>query len=103
MVPAQNSRERIASSRGVHQARQIHVRYHGGACTAACLVLAALGIAACLIVAMLGIAAPVVAQENAKPLQIGVLALGPRNIPAWRCASDGPHQGPAEPQRETIP
>jgi putative ABC transport system substrate-binding protein len=67
------------------------------------LILAALGMAACLIVAMLGSAAPVVAQENAKPLQIGVLALGPRNIPVWRCASDGPRQGPAEPQRETIP
>jgi putative ABC transport system substrate-binding protein len=103
MAPAKNTRERIASSRGVHQARQNQVRYHGGTFTAACLILAALGIAACLMVAALGIAAPVVAQEQAKPLKIGVLALGPRNIPVWRCASDGPRQGAAEPQRETIP
>ena len=103
MAPAKNTRERIASSRGVHQARQNQIRYHGGAFTAACLILAALGIAACLMVAALGIAAPVVAQEQAKPLKIGVLALGPRNIPVWRCASDGPRQGAAEPQRETIP
>jgi putative ABC transport system substrate-binding protein len=103
MAPAKNTRERIASSRGVHQARQNQIRYHGGTFTAACLILAALGIAACLMVAALGIAAPVVAQEQAKPLKIGVLALGPRNIPVWRCASDGPRQGAAEPQRETIP
>src|ERR1700716_789345 len=102
MAPAKNTRERIASSRGVHQARQNQIRYHGGTFTAACLILAALGIAACLMVAALGIAAPVVAQEQAKPLKIGVLALGPRNIPVWRCASDGPRQGAAEPQRETI-
>jgi putative ABC transport system substrate-binding protein len=103
MVPAKNTRERIASSKGAHSARHNHIRYHGGACTTACLILATLGIAACLIVAALGVAAPVVAQEHAKALKIGVLALGPRNIPVWRCASDGPRQAAAEPQRETIP
>ena len=56
-----------------------------------------------LAVAFLLVAGAPAASAQVKPLEIGVLALGPRNIPVWRCASDGPRQAAAEPQRETIP
>src|SRR5262245_35094784 len=50
--------------------------------------------------AMLTCSAPAHAQ---KPLEIGVLALGPRNMPAWRCAPDAPRLAAAESRRETKP
>src|SRR5262249_14001445 len=37
-----------------------------------------------------------------KPLDIGVLALGPRNMPTWRCGPS-PRLASAEPRRETKP
>jgi putative ABC transport system substrate-binding protein len=43
------------------------------------------------------------ALAQVKPLEIGVLALGPRNIPVWSCGPGGPQQAAAEPQRETVP
>jgi putative tryptophan/tyrosine transport system substrate-binding protein len=43
------------------------------------------------------------AVAQVKPLEIGVLALGPRNMPVWSCGPDGPRQAVAEPQRETVP
>ncbi len=44
--------------------------------------------------------APARAQEN--PLRIGVLGLGPRLVPAWRCGAR-PQQTRAEPQVEAVP
>jgi putative ABC transport system substrate-binding protein len=41
------------------------------------------------------------AQTQEKPLHIGVLALGPRNMPVWRCAAAP--QGDGERRRETMP
>jgi putative ABC transport system substrate-binding protein len=43
---------------------------------------------------------PAVAQE--KPLVIGVLALGPRNVPAWHCGTDY-RLASAERRREATP
>src|SRR5262245_9065115 len=43
------------------------------------------------------------ALTQEKPLQIGVLALGPRNMPVWRCAGAEPEQTAAERRRETMP
>jgi ABC-type uncharacterized transport system substrate-binding protein len=50
--------------------------------------------------ALLTCSAPAHAQ---KPLEIGVLALGPRNMPAWRCGPDAPRLAAAESRRETKP
>jgi len=49
--------------------------------------------------ALLTCAPPAQAQ---KPLDIGVLALGPRNMPTWRCGPS-PRLASAEPRRETKP
>jgi len=46
-------------------------------------------------------ALPVQAQE--KPLQIGVLALGPRNMPVWRCGGEQHQLASVERRRETMP
>ena len=44
------------------------------------------------------------AQTQEKPLQIGVLALGPRTMPIWRCSTDAPvGQAATERRRETMP
>ena len=60
----------------------------------------ATGVMACLsslLVAVLWLAAPALAQE--KPLRIGVLALGPRAVPAWQCG-----QQAGQPRRhDTLP
>jgi putative ABC transport system substrate-binding protein len=50
---------------------------------------------------LLAPAMPAAAQE--KPLQIGVLALGPRNIPDWHCGPRAYQLASAEPRRETMP
>jgi putative tryptophan/tyrosine transport system substrate-binding protein len=50
------------------------------------------------VASLLVCSAPAHAQ---KPLEIGVLALGPRNMPAWRCGPGTP--SPAEARRETRP
>src|SRR5438105_634357 len=55
-----------------------------------------------LIAAVL-LASPPVVQAQEKPLEIGVLALGPRIIPVWQCGSE-PHQpASAQPRHETVP
>jgi putative ABC transport system substrate-binding protein len=41
------------------------------------------------------------AQE--RPIQIGVLALGPRNVPAWHCGTSDNQLASAERRRETMP
>jgi putative ABC transport system substrate-binding protein len=43
------------------------------------------------------------AKAEDKPLQIGVLALGPRNLPVWQCGQGGPRLAAAEPRHETMP
>jgi putative ABC transport system substrate-binding protein len=42
------------------------------------------------------------AHAQDKPLQIGVLALGPRKLPAWRCGP-GYQLASQEPQHDTMP
>ena len=54
-------------------------------------------------VALLLFAGAPAALAQVKPLEIGVLALGPRNIPVWSCGPGNPGQDTAAPQRETIP
>ncbi len=46
-------------------------------------------------------ALPVGAQE--KPLRIGMLGLGPRKVPAWRCGPRDPQSPRVEPQPEATP
>jgi len=46
---------------------------------------------------------PLPANAQKKPLEIGVLALGPRYIPAWRCGQADHRPGSAEPRHETMP
>jgi len=43
------------------------------------------------------------AQTREKPLEIGVLAMGPRNMPVWRCGQDDHPREAAEPRHETVP
>jgi putative tryptophan/tyrosine transport system substrate-binding protein len=49
------------------------------------------------------VAAPLVSQAQEKPLQIGVLALGPRYEPIWRCGQTDHRPGSEEPRHETMP
>lgn len=58
-----------------------------------------LGGAALSIISALAVATPVVAQE--KPIEIGVLALGPRPVPQWRCGPESDRS--AERRNETKP
>jgi putative ABC transport system substrate-binding protein len=46
---------------------------------------------------------PMPAQAQNKPLHIGVLALGPRNLPVWQCGHGAPRLAAAEPRQETTP
>lgn len=46
-------------------------------------------------------AAPAAEQDSV--LEIGVLAIGPRNIPTWHCGQQDYQPGSAEPLRETRP
>ncbi|HEY2231330.1 MAG TPA: ABC transporter substrate-binding protein [Xanthobacteraceae bacterium] len=50
---------------------------------------------------LLASALPALAQE--RPIQIGVLALGPRNVPAWHCGTSDNQLASAERRRETMP
>jgi putative ABC transport system substrate-binding protein len=43
------------------------------------------------------------AEPQERPLQIGVLALGPRNMPVWHCTDANPRQAVVERRRETMP
>ena len=45
---------------------------------------------------------PLCAQAQ-EPLKIGVLALGPRNIPAWQCGPEAPPPGAEQRRRDTMP
>ena len=52
-------------------------------------------------VSALAAAIPALAQE--KPIEIGVLALGPRPVPQWHCGAPGPQLASTEPHNETKP
>jgi putative tryptophan/tyrosine transport system substrate-binding protein len=56
-------------------------------------------------VALLLLAAPHSADalDSNKPIRIGVLALGPRYVPAWHCGQTGYQPGSEEPERDTKP
>ncbi len=55
------------------------------------------------ILAALWLTAALPAQAQQKPLQIGVLALGPRSIPVWHCGLEEHRLASAERRRETMP
>jgi len=55
-----------------------------------------------IIVAQLLIA-PLWAQAEEKPVQIGVLALGPRNMPSWHCGPGAYRLAADERRREIMP
>jgi putative ABC transport system substrate-binding protein len=57
----------------------------------------------CSVVATLLLASASVAIAQEKPLQIGVLALGPRKLPVWQCGSGAPQPAAAQPHHETMP
>jgi putative tryptophan/tyrosine transport system substrate-binding protein len=44
-----------------------------------------------------------IAQAQEKTLEIGVLALGPRSVPAWRCGQEVPQPGEQGSRHETMP
>jgi putative ABC transport system substrate-binding protein len=96
MMPA--GRMRARSGRGCFRSGSWRSLFSGirigrtGASTLATLAVASL---------FLLCASPVAADE--RPLTIGVLALGPRNLPVWHCAGDEAIQGPTERKRETVP
>ena len=54
-----------------------------------------------LALALLVAASPPAGAQQ-PPLRIGVLALGPRKVPAWQCGPQGPHKATAEPQPQAI-
>ncbi len=56
-----------------------------------------------LAIASLLVISPLTAQVPEKPLEIGVLALGPRKIPAWRCGQEDIKLAADEPRMETKP
>ena len=56
-----------------------------------------------LIVAALLLAAPAAADAQHKTLEIGVLAFGPRYIPAWHCGQADYRPGSAKPEHDTKP
>jgi putative ABC transport system substrate-binding protein len=53
--------------------------------------------------ALLLVACAPAALADDKPLEIGVLALGPRNVPVWSCGPANQQEGNARPKRETMP
>lgn len=57
--------------------------------------------AAFSIVSALAVATPAMAQE--KPIEIGVLALGPRPVPQWRCGPESHRLASTERHNETKP
>jgi putative tryptophan/tyrosine transport system substrate-binding protein len=57
----------------------------------------------CLILAGLALAHPTPAAGQEKPLDIGVLALGPRPVPVWHCGPQSFQLASAERPRETMP
>ena len=56
-----------------------------------------------LVVAALLLAPPPAADAQDKPIKIGVLALGPRYIPAWHCGQSDYRPGSNKPTHDTKP
>jgi putative ABC transport system substrate-binding protein len=56
-----------------------------------------------LAVLLLCVVAPDSGRAQQKPLKIGVLALGPRYVPAWHCGQTDYRPGSDEPKQETEP
>jgi putative tryptophan/tyrosine transport system substrate-binding protein len=59
--------------------------------------------AVCLTLAGLVLAHPTPAAGQERPLDIGVLALGPRPVPVWHCGPQSFQLASAERPRETMP
>jgi putative ABC transport system substrate-binding protein len=50
------------------------------------------------------VAAPALgAQAQERPLEVGVLAFGPRPVPVWSCGAPSPAATEASPKQETMP
>jgi putative ABC transport system substrate-binding protein len=62
-----------------------------------------LGRAKTFFIALLLLALPLPAAAQEKPLEIGVLALGPRNVPVWQCGEPDYRLASAELRRDTEP
>jgi putative ABC transport system substrate-binding protein len=56
-----------------------------------------------LVIGILLLASALPARAAERPLEIGVLALGPRNVPVWSCGPGNHEAGNAQPKRETMP
>ena len=56
-----------------------------------------------LSITLLLIAPGLAARAQERPLEIGVLAFGPRPIPVWSCGSAPPAPGAAQPKQDTMP
>jgi putative ABC transport system substrate-binding protein len=54
-------------------------------------------------VAILMVAPALGAQAQERPLEIGVLAFGPRPVPVWSCGAPGLAATPAPPKQEAMP
>jgi putative ABC transport system substrate-binding protein len=54
-------------------------------------------------IAALLLSFPLPAQAQQKPIEIGVLALGPRSMPLWHCGQPEHRLASAERRRETMP
>ena len=62
-----------------------------------------LRVAITLIVAALLLTAPSAADAQTKPIKIGILAFGPRYIPAWHCGQSDYRPGSDTPTHDTKP
>jgi len=56
-----------------------------------------------LLIAVLLVVSQRPAKADDKPIEIGVLALGPRIVPVWRCGPGDQPPAPAESRHETMP
>jgi putative ABC transport system substrate-binding protein len=75
----------------------------GGACTRPRMEPRWLRGTVCLIIASLLLTLPTPATAQEKRIEIGVLALGPRPVPAWHCGPRAYQLASAERPRETMP
>lgn len=55
------------------------------------------------LIAVLLLVPALVARAEERPLDIGVLALGPRPVPVWGCGAGNHDATVAQPKRETVP
>jgi putative ABC transport system substrate-binding protein len=74
----------------------------GGDCSRSSARTFASGVIGSAVAALLLALAPA-AEAQDKPLEIGVLALGPRKLPVWQCGTGAPQLAAAQPHHETMP